>query len=421
MQLRPWQRIAAGIITGLLLFLFPASALADRGSDLQYQIDQINARNAQTRSQLDTNRAQQNDLLAQMADLDRKIIAVTAEIDRLTGELNAKIAQRAETERQIATVQSEIAKTIAELEAAKKRLAQQQRILNERLKGIYQGGKKTYLQVVLVSSSFSDFVNRMSFLKFIASQDHRILNQVKETKALIEAKEAQLEKEKALLERERLALIEQERSIAQLRSAQETSKLSLQQEQGKRQVLVARLQQDEGALRAAAEQEAADVERLTADLRAWNVKVEAERARGHSSRGSGRTNGGSGGWVWPVGTMADITSGFGWRNAPAAGASSFHQGIDIAVPYGTPVVAANSGVVSFTGYYGGFGLFIVVDHGNGLSSSYAHLSDIAVSPGESVAAGQVIGYVGSTGVSTGPHLDFRIYVDGVAENPLNWF
>ncbi len=418
---RSSARSVIAIATAVLFLAQNAIALADRGSELQFQIDQLNSQMNWTRSQLGANRAEQNALLAQMAELDQKIISTTAEIDRLTSDLNEKRAQRQETERQIEALVLEIQKTISELNAAKERLDRQRKILSGRLKGIYKYGKKTYLQVVFESSSFDDFLNRLSFLAFIAAQDARILNGIKRTKALIEAKEAQLERDKASLDAKKLALMEQERSIEQLKSEQEAKRSSLQNELAQRQALMAKLQQDEAAMVAAMQQEEADAARLASELRAWNAQ-QAERAARASSRGEERAGAkSSSGWVWPVGTMADITSGFGWRSAPTAGASSFHEGVDIGVDYGTPVVAANSGTVTVAEYWGGFGLFIVIDHGGGISSSYAHLSGFAVSVGQYVSAGQVIGYVGSTGVSTGPHLDFRIYVDGVAQNPLNWY
>ncbi|MHB0976620.1 MAG: murein hydrolase activator EnvC family protein [Candidatus Aquicultorales bacterium] len=416
MQCRLPSKLTAVALIFMLIALTPSYALADLESEIQAQIEAINGQNEQTRSKLDANKASQNQVLSEIADLDQRIIPIKAELERLTNELNAKTAERTETERQLEALKAEIARTVAELNTAKAQLAKQQKVLNNRIRRIYQHGKKPYIQVVLESASFADFINRMSFLNYVVDQDTRILNQIKELKRQIEVKEAKLRRDRDVLEQKYAALLEQERAIARLRGEQDAQRHALQVEIDNRAALVAKLRTDAAALQAAADQEAADVARLQSDLIQW--REEQERAEHQSSRGDDRSYSSSG-WVWPA--DGPITSYYGYRVSPTYGASSFHQGIDIGAPEGAPVYAANGGYVSYVGYYGGFGMFIVVEHGNGVSSSYAHLSGYAVGTGETVGAGQVIGYVGSTGVSTGPHLDFRIYVDGVAQDPLNWY
>jgi len=121
---------------------------------------------------------------------------------------------------------------------------------------------------------------------------------------------------------------------------------------------------------------------------------------------------------WPL--VGSVTSGFGWRIHPITGASEFHQGIDIAASEGTPVVAAAAGTVTFAGWYGDYGRLIAIDHGNGIETRYAHLSGYAVSQGSEVSAGEVIGYVGSSGLSTGPHLHFEVRTGGKAVDPRDY-
>ncbi|MCL5291136.1 MAG: peptidoglycan DD-metalloendopeptidase family protein [Actinobacteria bacterium] len=431
MQKRLRKRLAAGILAGAIILTPATVALAEPGTDLQSQLDQINARNSQTRSQLDGNKAQQNTLVKQIADLDQRVVSQTAELNRLTGELNAAAAQKAQIEQQLAALQAELNKTLQDLAAAKEKLRYQQMILGGRVKGVYKNGKKSYYEIVLNSGSFKDLVNRFSFLQFVVAQDAHLVKKVQETKAVIEAKEKEQEQQKSAIQAKQVAMAAEVQRIGQLRGEQESRLASLQAERVQRQGLIDKLKQDQDALLAAQRQEEADANAIVARINAWKA---SQTAGANSALGSAKSAGGvapsapapaaapsAGGWVWPTGTQADITSVFGSRSAPTAGASSFHEGIDIAVAEGTPVVAANSGTVIDAGYFGGFGNFILIDNGNGLSSSYAHLSDIAVSPGQSVSAGQVIGSVGSTGVSTGPHLDFRIYVDGAAQNPMNWY
>jgi murein DD-endopeptidase MepM/ murein hydrolase activator NlpD len=122
--------------------------------------------------------------------------------------------------------------------------------------------------------------------------------------------------------------------------------------------------------------------------------------------------------VWPA--AGPVTSGFGWRTHPISGTRRFHAGIDIGAPAGAPVRAAGAGVVAAAGWRGGYGLTVEVDHGEGVTTLYAHLSSIAVRPGEPVATGQQLGAVGSTGASTGPHLHFEVRVQDSPVDPAGW-
>lgn len=152
-----------------------------------------------------------------------------------------------------------------------------------------------------------------------------------------------------------------------------------------------------------------EVSRRTVDERILSYPVTRKVVRGSKQvppMGSGQM-------VWPV--EGRVTSYFGWRWG------SFHSGIDIAAPAGTPVLAADSGMVSYRGWNGGYGRLVLIDHGNGIVTAYAHLYDYAVSVGDRVEKGQVIGYVGSSGNSTGPHLHFEVRVNGVAKNPLDYY
>ncbi len=152
-----------------------------------------------------------------------------------------------------------------------------------------------------------------------------------------------------------------------------------------------------------------EVSRRTVDERILSYPVTRKVVRGSKQvppMGSGQM-------VWPV--KGRVTSYFGWRWG------SFHSGIDIAAPAGTPVLAADNGMVSYRGWNGGYGRLVLIDHGNGTVTAYAHLSGYAVSVGDRVEKGQVIGYVGSSGNSTGPHLHFEVRVNGVAKNPLDYY
>lgn len=372
--------------------------------ELKSQYEQKKANAEQAKSKIEENKRQQNEMLSQIAQVDRRLVDASAEANRLAGELEKTVAQREELERQLAEIQAQLDITIQELNEAKKKLESYKRTLSNRLKNVYINGKSTFLEVILKSSDFSSLLNRLSFLKMIASQDARLVRETQLTKSVIEEKEAEQERQKTSIEVKKAAIAAEEQRIAALKREQERRKAAAQAELTLRSSLVEKLKRDQAALEAMAAQEEADAEALAERIRSW-AYISVSRT----------------GWVWPVGTFADITSGFGPRLQPTPGASTFHRGVDIAVACGTPVLAANNGVVEDTGWFGGYGLYVGINHGDGLASAYGHLSSIAVAAGQRVKAGQVIGYVGSTGVSTGPHLHFEILVDGVQQDPMQWY
>jgi murein DD-endopeptidase MepM/ murein hydrolase activator NlpD len=192
---------------------------------------------------------------------------------------------------------------------------------------------------------------------------------------------------------------------------------------------VERLRAEAEPARAAAETEEAHEAQLLDEAQARKAEFEAELASLQAeqaalaqtvSRGSGGGGGGSGNgrFIWPC--NGPMVSGFGYRTHPISGTQRMHNGVDVGCGYGAPIVAAGSGVVVEAGWRGGYGNAVVVDHGDGLATLYAHQSSLAVSPGQSVATGEVVGYVGSTGYSTGPHLHWEVWVNGSPVNPMGY-
>ncbi len=407
-SLNPMGRLlnkTAAISAIIALLLNPVSTVrAETLDDLKSQYEQKKARAEQAKAKIEDNKRQQNEMLAQIAEADRRLVDASAEANRLAGELAKTVAHREELERQLAEVQTQLDLTIKQLNEAKQKLDNYKRILNDRLKNVYINGKSSYLEVILKASDFGSLLNRLSFLKMIASQDAKLVRETRRTKAIIEAKEAEQERQKNSIEVKKAAIVAEESRIAALKNEQEKRRAEAQAELSLRSSLVEKLKQDQAALEAMAAQEEADAAALAERIRSWSY-ITVSRT----------------GWVWPVGTFADITSGFGPRSQPTPGASSYHRGVDIAAPYGTPVLAANNGVVEDAGWFGGYGLYVGINHGDGLASAYGHLSAVAVAVGQRVKAGQVIGYVGSTGISTGPHLHFEILVDGVQQDPMQWY
>lgn len=335
------------------------------------------------------NEAQHRKELAeeQIGSVSELLRQIQSELDTALNELHAVEVQQSQ-------VNAQIQQTEVELTAAQKRLDERERVLNKRLRDVYMHGKLNYLEVILGAKNFTDFANRLEFLKRIVSADLNLITEIRAERELILQKKQQLEV--------------QRQQLAKLQAEAEAKKTVVENKKQDQLIVLARLQ-DEKAL----------AEASYAELQATSQDIEARiRARQQQGASAGQVVHGSGVFVWP--TSGPITSPFGYRIHPIFGTQIYHSGIDIGVDTGTPIVAADSGVVIEAGWLGGYGYAVVIDHGNGLSTLYGHNSDLAVSPGQSVQQGQVIAYAGSTGYSTGPHCHFEVRVDGSPVDPMGY-
>ncbi len=288
------------------------------------------------------------------------------------------------------------------------------------------------LTALLSSDSFSEFLNYAEYMNLIMDYDRNQLEEYAKTKQLIADSKARLEQDK-----EELKTME-----AQLEEEKEASDLLLKEKQKQLEEVDADLsdaqsQAEEYEAEIAAQNEiiaqirAAEAQRKKEQEEAAK-KQQAQSSSGGSSESSGSSGSSSGNisssdsytggvFLWPCPASQRVTSDFGYRDSPTAGASSYHQGLDIGAPYGSAIVAAADGVV-FTAAYqpNGAGNYLVVSHGGGLYTVYMHCSSLAVSSGQSVKRGQTIAYVGSTGISTGNHLHFGVQLNGSYVNPWSY-
>ena len=375
--MRRWKKGVAWLLIWAFCQGFAVPSLAenleDELSDVQSQMNE-----AQHRKEL------AEEQIGSVSELSRQI---QSELDVALNELHAIEVQQSQ-------VNAQIQQTEVELAAAQKRLDERERILNKRLRDVYMHGKLNYLEVILGAKNFTDFANRLEFLKRIVSADLNLIAEIRAERELILQKKQQLEA--------------QRQQLAQLQAEAEAKKTVVENKKQDQLIVLARLQ-DEKAL----------AEASYAELQATSQDIEARiRARQQQGASAGQVVHGSGVFVWP--TSGPITSPFGYRIHPIFGTQIYHSGIDIGVDTGTPIVAADSGVVIEADWLGGYGYAVVIDHGNGLSTLYGHNSELAVSPGQSVQQGQVIAYAGSTGYSTGPHCHFEVRVNGSPVDPMGY-
>ena len=345
--------------------------------------------------------AKQNELKNKINDTKSKISVNSKEkreLDSAIGQVQAKLDN---LNSQISESNEKISKKQAELDKAQKESKEQYDSYIHRAKTMVEKGSITYLEVLLNSKSFSDLLSRYSVVKQIVKYDSEKLEELKKIEQQIESIKNELEGEKAKL----VALKEDE-----------TAQMStLSQKRAQSQQIIDDLKKDQSSYERALEEQ----ERAEANARA-EIKRLAEAAERKSQGGaSGGYSKYSGSMIWP--SSGPVTSPYYMRVHPVTGKLRQHTGIDIGSPHGSNIVAASSGTVIVAGYNaGGYGNYVVISHGSGISTLYAHASALLVSTGQSVSQGQVIAKVGSTGMSTGPHLHFEVLVGGQHTNPMSY-
>jgi len=387
-------RAAAALLA--LLALAPAWA-SGNPQTIEQRIDAERAKAEKIQSALHAKRAQlhtvttrYNDLQAQLSETNDAIAGVNAHI----GSLDA----------QAASTQRRIDWNTVQLDAARASLKRQDDALRRRLVDIYENGDLGYINVLLSAQSFSDFVERWEDLRRLIAANQRTVHARKVAERRVASVEAALESTRLQLQQEQQAQIEARSQLGTL-AAERQNLVNLTGAQ--RHAVATQVAQMEDL-------SAAEESQLEALIQERQRELEAAR-RAAGITGGEETAGGHGSFSWPV--TGTITSPFGWRSNPFGGSPEFHQGLDIAAPTGTTVTAAAGGTVIMAQWYGGYGNYILIDHGGGYSTGYGHLSAIYVSNGQNVKRGQAIGAVGSTGASTGPHLHFEVRIDGKPVDP----
>ena len=375
--------LASALALALLAGKAPAESLESKLDEKQHQLDQVEQRKGV---------------------LTTTISAYTARIDRLEAEVAALRNREAEVQHRLDRKQAQLDRAVAKLKKEKARLLVLRGnlkraliALRERLLAIYKAGTPDVLTVVLDSDGWSDLVTRTEYINRLQDQDQVLADRVRTLRDQARAVVDRLRAVRDRIEAARDAIAARKRELERTRAALESQQGQLQRARGGRRAVLARITDHEHALEG-------DVAELQAEI--------AEQLSGISVLPAGPVQGGSSGLIWPVNGV--VVSGFGMRWG------SMHEGVDIAVPSGTPIRAAASGTVAMAGSMGGYGNYTCIDHGGGLSTCYAHQSSIAVSSGQPVGQAQVIGYVGCTGHCFGDHLHFEVRVGGAAVDPMGY-
>jgi murein DD-endopeptidase MepM/ murein hydrolase activator NlpD len=389
-------RNAALVLVLAVVAAAPAGAdtITERKQSVDAKIAALGERVAETQRREASLRAQVESASTEIRALAQRVSDISLELGPLERELELR-RERLRRLNELFRLQTE------RLKLLRRQHAIALRRLGDRVDRLYRQEQTDTLSLLLSSTSFTDALDLFDYLHRIADEDKRIANQVGAAKKRVRTQREETRTTRKRHRQETRVVAVRVGQIRALRDRLAASRSGLVAAQAERQENLAELS-------AAEREHLAEMEALQQVSAELAAKIQAAQA----AAGTGGGSPSAAGYVWPV--LGPVTSPFGWRWG------RMHEGIDIAAASGTPIRAAAAGTVIYAGWLGGYGNLTVIDHGGGVATAYGHQASLAAGTGAFVAQGQVIGYVGSTGHSTGPHLHFEVRVNGVPQDPLGY-
>ena len=393
-----WKRLGKPVLALVLAVCVAqgtgGSAIAATLTELQQEQARLEQEKKENDAKLAELKADQSKQQEYKNTLDAQMQNLQSQIDGLNTQINDLDASISEKNAAIAEKQENIDRDVE--------------TLKERLCAIYMMGDASTLEIILQSESVIDMAQKVELLNMITEHDTKMIQQLSADMEAIADEKAEIESQKE--------------EVAAARTQLEAKGSELASVQAEAERVLEELNQSVESVQAESDRIAKEKAQASAEIDQWWKDYYAQQAaQNNGSSGGSSGSSGSGGYVstgnftWPVPGFTNISCGY----------SSGHKAIDISgggrTIYGTPIVAADSGKVVTATYHYSYGNYVMIDHGGGYSTLYAHASSLAVSAGQTVTKGQTIAYVGSTGYSTGPHLHFEVRVNGNRQNPFNWF
>lgn len=373
------EKLGAFLLAVCFLLTAILPVYADELEEKKRELNEVSRQIKTNQQMLKAKKKEANSVLGQIKDIESDIMDTETRINQLSDRINI-------LETNIDIKEKEIAE-------AEEKLNEKVKVLSERLVFIYETGDVSYLEVLFSATDIKDFLTRYDMLSMIVEQDRQLIEE-------IEAERDKLKMQKSDLEVKK-------RELLSIKEEQAAQKEALEAKKKEKSELFDQLQM-----------EAKEYEKALNELEELSRQLESV-IRQLQAKNSGQALG-TGVYTWPAPGYYTITSPFGMRFHPILQVRKLHTGVDIGAPMGADIVAADSGVVIYAGYNGGYGNMVIVDHGNGMSTLYAHMSRIVAGNGQKVGKGEVIGKVGSTGFSTGPHLHFEVRKDGNPVDPMGY-
>ena len=404
--------MAAIMLLSLILSLIPTSVSAASSSEIRKQLNKlkeekkvITAQINEVKGLYNANENEIEGLVSQKNAIDQEITLLHQQVDNIN--------------QQIAAYAVLIADKQDELDDAEKRLAELNEKNKERIRAMEEEGKLSYWSIIFKANNFSDLLDRLDMIQEINAADQRRLKEIASAAREVESAKVELAGEKEELEVTRQELAEAEVVLEEKRQEADAILTELIAQGDEYEAIL----DESEALQAQLMKDIAKKEKelKDAEYKEWLATYVPPTTlpSGTDTTPSTQTPSSSG-WVKPLKSYT-ITSAFGMRRHPVLGYDRMHEGVDMAAPKGTPIYAAKSGKVTTASFQsGGAGNYVVINHGDGFTSVYMHMTNYIVSKGQYVKAGQVIGYVGSTGISTGNHLHFGIAYNGNYKNPMSY-
>ena len=380
------------IATITVFVLFIGYTYAATASELNASKNELNQKKEQAQDELD--------------DIKSEKSSISDEIQKINGSINDLSDKIDDLQNQIDDLNDKISENEKEIQEKEDEIIQKQDLLKTRLVAMYKSGGNSYLSVLLGSSSALDMIITYDAVEDIAKADTNLIDTIKEEKSNLENKKKELENNKS--------------EVASKKTELDTQQSSLNAKKVEKQEKVSKLSAEEQKTQQEIDSYNEQIRKVNNQLSAI-AKAAAKNTNTSKNNNSAKIYTG-GQFIWPCPSYTRISNYFGYRSAAETNGigSTNHKGIDMAAPYGSNILAAESGVVILASYASGYGNCVMINHGGGVVTLYGHASSLCCSVGQSVSKGQVIAKVGSTGNSTGNHLHFSVLINGTYVNPASY-